>query len=46
MRTKMLLGFHAIALAGKLVGTGPSQTVGVRSEVANTASDAGVWLCL
>lgn len=28
MQTKMLLGFHAVALAGKLAGTAPPQTVG------------------
>lgn len=46
MQTKMLLGFHAVALAGKLAGTGPSQTVGARLEVTNTAGNPGVCLCL
>lgn len=46
MRTKILLGFHAVALAGTLVGTGPSQTVDAGLEVGNTASNPGMWLCL
>lgn len=46
MRTKMLLGFHAVALAGTLAGIGPSQTVGAGLEVANTTSNPGMWLCL